>query len=156
MSLKAQSHFKTICNVWVITPHDARQKLGMLIFVHEKISTPPPAHLTPLPCLLSCMNWLLHPRLIFTKPQHAYMPTPPKDMPPWPPPISALTTPYASTPLLLKMLTLPQHPQYMPLRQPLSLLMPAPLRHLPSLCLCSALLRCLQCHPHTGLISSAT
>ncbi|MBW0579688.1 hypothetical protein O181_119403 [Austropuccinia psidii MF-1] len=86
MSLKAQTHFKTIRNFWVITPRDARQKLGMLIFVHEKISTPPPAHLNPLPCLLSCMNWLLHPRLIFTNPQHAYMPTPPQDMPPWPPP----------------------------------------------------------------------
>ncbi|MBW0505797.1 hypothetical protein O181_045512 [Austropuccinia psidii MF-1] len=75
MSLKAQTHFYTICNVWVITPHGATQQFGMLILVHEKTSAPPPGHLTPLPCLLSHM-----------KLQHC-------------PPISALTTPYASAPL---------------------------------------------------------
>ncbi|MBW0592129.1 hypothetical protein O181_131844 [Austropuccinia psidii MF-1] len=33
--------------------------------------------------------------------------------------------------------------------------MPPPTRHLPSLCLCSALLTCLLCFPHTGLILNA-
>ncbi|MBW0471926.1 hypothetical protein O181_011641 [Austropuccinia psidii MF-1] len=34
----------------------------MLIFVHGMTSTPPSDHLTPLPCLLSHMNCLPHPR----------------------------------------------------------------------------------------------
>ncbi|MBW0544245.1 hypothetical protein O181_083960 [Austropuccinia psidii MF-1] len=56
LSLKAQTHFHTIRNVWVITPHDATQRFGMLILVHEKTSAPPPVHLTPLPCLLSRLS----------------------------------------------------------------------------------------------------
>ncbi|MBW0542554.1 hypothetical protein O181_082269 [Austropuccinia psidii MF-1] len=61
MSLKAQTHFHTIRNVWVITPHGATQPFGMLIL-------------------------------------HAYAPTPPPDETPTLPPISTLTTPYASAP----------------------------------------------------------
>ncbi|MBW0578702.1 hypothetical protein O181_118417, partial [Austropuccinia psidii MF-1] len=36
----------------------------MLTFVDEMTSTPPPGHLSPLPCLLSCLNWLLNPCLM--------------------------------------------------------------------------------------------
>ncbi|MBW0583601.1 hypothetical protein O181_123316 [Austropuccinia psidii MF-1] len=49
----------------------------MLIFVHEKTSAPPPGDLTPLPCLLTCWNWLLHPRLILSNANHAYTPASP-------------------------------------------------------------------------------
>ncbi|MBW0473625.1 hypothetical protein O181_013340 [Austropuccinia psidii MF-1] len=49
------------------------------------------------------------------------------------PPISALTTPYASTPPPLTILTLPWHPQDMPPTLPSTLLMPNPLCRLPSL-----------------------
>ncbi|MBW0494441.1 hypothetical protein O181_034156 [Austropuccinia psidii MF-1] len=91
MSLKAQTHFNTICKVWVITPHGERKQFGMLIFVHEKTSSPPPDHLTPLPCLLSCMNWLPHHHLIHSDPLEC---------------LSALTPPYASSdpPLTILML----------------------------------------------------
>ncbi|MBW0495369.1 hypothetical protein O181_035084 [Austropuccinia psidii MF-1] len=58
MSLKEKTHINTICNVWVITPNGARKQFGMLIFMHEMSSAPPPDHLTPFPCLLSCMTWL--------------------------------------------------------------------------------------------------
>ncbi|MBW0494659.1 hypothetical protein O181_034374 [Austropuccinia psidii MF-1] len=81
MSLKAQTHLNTICNVWVLTPHGATQQFSMLIFVHEKTSAPPPGHLTPLPCLLSHLNWLLHPGLILSKAKHACAPTPPFRLP---------------------------------------------------------------------------
>ncbi|MBW0591090.1 hypothetical protein O181_130805 [Austropuccinia psidii MF-1] len=77
MSLKAQTHFHTICKIWVITPHGARQQFGMLIFVHEKISAQLPDHLTPLPCLFSGINWLQHPRLTLSNPQHDYAAAPP-------------------------------------------------------------------------------
>ncbi|MBW0484834.1 hypothetical protein O181_024549 [Austropuccinia psidii MF-1] len=64
MSLKTQTHFNTICNVWVITPHGATQQFGMLTFVDEMSSAPPPGHLSPLPCPLSRLNWIPHCRLI--------------------------------------------------------------------------------------------
>ncbi|MBW0575324.1 hypothetical protein O181_115039 [Austropuccinia psidii MF-1] len=44
MSLKAQTHFHTTRNVWVITPYGATQQFGMLILVYEKTSTPPLYH----------------------------------------------------------------------------------------------------------------
>ncbi|MBW0499388.1 hypothetical protein O181_039103 [Austropuccinia psidii MF-1] len=66
VSLKAQTHFNTIHNVWVITAHGANHQFGMLTFVHEHTSAPPTGHLTPLPCLLSRFNWLLHPLLILS------------------------------------------------------------------------------------------
>ncbi|MBW0498399.1 hypothetical protein O181_038114 [Austropuccinia psidii MF-1] len=72
MSLKAQTHFHTPFNVQVITPHGDTQQFDMLILVYEKTSTPPPGHLTPLPCILSRLNSN-----------------------------TALTTPYAFTPLPL-------------------------------------------------------
>ncbi|MBW0494988.1 hypothetical protein O181_034703 [Austropuccinia psidii MF-1] len=77
MSFKAQTHFNTIRNVWVITPNGATQQFGMLIFVHEKTSASPPGHLTPLPCLLSLLNWLPHPHLIISDAENAYVPAPP-------------------------------------------------------------------------------
>ncbi|MBW0483482.1 hypothetical protein O181_023197 [Austropuccinia psidii MF-1] len=46
MSLKAQTHINTIHKVWVTTPHGASQQFGMLIFVREMTSAPPPDHLT--------------------------------------------------------------------------------------------------------------
>ncbi|MBW0483690.1 hypothetical protein O181_023405 [Austropuccinia psidii MF-1] len=107
MSLKAQTNFNTIHNVWVITPHGATQKFGLLIFVHEKTSSPLPGHLIPLPCLLSCLNWLPHLQRLAClcactplqmRLRHC-------------PPISALTTPYASIPLPLTIFTLLQGPQ---------------------------------------------
>ncbi|MBW0539494.1 hypothetical protein O181_079209 [Austropuccinia psidii MF-1] len=101
MSLKAQTQFKTICNVWVITPNGATQQFGMLTFVDEMTSAPPPGHLTPLPCLLSRLNWLLHPRLILQTLSMLMCPHRPPDDTPRLPPISALTTPYAFTPLPL-------------------------------------------------------
>ncbi|MBW0481791.1 hypothetical protein O181_021506 [Austropuccinia psidii MF-1] len=64
MSLKAQTHFNTIRNVWVITPHGATQPFGMLTFVDQMTSAAPPGHLTHLPCLLSHLNLPPHPRLI--------------------------------------------------------------------------------------------
>ncbi|MBW0566401.1 hypothetical protein O181_106116 [Austropuccinia psidii MF-1] len=48
-------------------------------------------------------------------------------------PISALTTPYASAPLLLTILMLPRLPQDMPPTPPSTLVTPNPLHHLPSL-----------------------
>ncbi|MBW0531865.1 hypothetical protein O181_071580 [Austropuccinia psidii MF-1] len=48
-----------------------------------------------------------------------------------PPPISALTTPYASTPLPLAILMLPRNPQDMPPTPPSTLLMPPHPHHLP-------------------------
>ncbi|MBW0581849.1 hypothetical protein O181_121564 [Austropuccinia psidii MF-1] len=77
MSLKAQTHFHTIHTVWVITPDGATQRFGMLIFLHDKTSAPPPASPT-----LSMLT-------------HAH---PPSDETPTLTPISALTTPYASAP----------------------------------------------------------
>ncbi|MBW0571056.1 hypothetical protein O181_110771 [Austropuccinia psidii MF-1] len=47
MSLKAQTHFNTIHNVWVITPHGATQQFGMLIFVHHAYVPAPPPDETP-------------------------------------------------------------------------------------------------------------
>ncbi|MBW0549860.1 hypothetical protein O181_089575 [Austropuccinia psidii MF-1] len=49
-----------------------------------------------------------------------------EDVTPTLPPISALTTPYASTPQPLNLLTLRWCPQDMPLTPPLPLLMPSP------------------------------
>ncbi|MBW0465762.1 hypothetical protein O181_005477 [Austropuccinia psidii MF-1] len=149
MSLKAQTHFHTTCNVWVITPHCATQQFSMLILVHEKTS----AH-----CL------------------HSYAPTPPPDetliLAPHLRPHHSLrfrTPPH----LLLGLqslcccgalkLCLQRHPQ-----PPFRLLAPAQhasdaayhsyacsalpkclRRSLPSLCLWSAFLTCLQCRLHT-------
>ncbi|MBW0516668.1 hypothetical protein O181_056383 [Austropuccinia psidii MF-1] len=56
MSLKAPTHFHTLRNVQVITPHGAIQQFGMLILVHERTSAPPPGYLTRLPCLLSHLS----------------------------------------------------------------------------------------------------
>ncbi|MBW0474939.1 hypothetical protein O181_014654 [Austropuccinia psidii MF-1] len=109
MSLKAQAHFHTICNVWVITPHGATQEFGRLILAHEETSAPPPGHLTPFPCLISCMRL-----------RHC-------------PPISILTTPYASA-------------------SPPHLLL-----GLQCLRCCGALKLCLQCcaHPPLHLLAPA-
>ncbi|MBW0478902.1 hypothetical protein O181_018617 [Austropuccinia psidii MF-1] len=74
MSLKAQTHFNTIHKLQVTTPHGSRQQFGILIFVHEKTSVPPPDHLTPLLSLISCMNWIPLPCLILSNPKHAYAP----------------------------------------------------------------------------------
>ncbi|MBW0500136.1 hypothetical protein O181_039851 [Austropuccinia psidii MF-1] len=134
MSLKAQTHFNTIRKVWVITPHGARKQFGMLIFVHEKTSTPRPDHLTHLPCLLSCLNWLSHPSLILSDPWQAYVPTLPSrcDSDTAPPHLH----PHHS---LCSCSALPKCPQH----------------HLPSLLLCSSLPTCLRHHPHTGVILNA-
>ncbi|MBW0517808.1 hypothetical protein O181_057523 [Austropuccinia psidii MF-1] len=92
MSLKAKNHIKTIGKLLIITPNGARQLFGMLIFVHEMTYTLLPDHLTPLPCLLSHMNWLPHPCLILYNPYHAYAPAPPWPLSP------TLTTYHANTP----------------------------------------------------------
>ncbi|MBW0475551.1 hypothetical protein O181_015266 [Austropuccinia psidii MF-1] len=123
MSLKAQTHINTICKVQVITPHGASQQFCLLIFVHEMTSSLPPDYLTPLPCLLSHINWLPHPLLIPSSPQHAYTPSPPSRYasvaaPPYPP--------HTSTPL--------PHPQ-------------PSLQHLTSLAIFMLTL-CLQRRPH--------
>ncbi|MBW0576637.1 hypothetical protein O181_116352 [Austropuccinia psidii MF-1] len=104
--LKAQTHFNTICNVGVITPHGATQQFGMLrlpphclvistlyhadshVLIGFRISPNP---LPYLPCL--CARTPLQMRL-----RHF-------------PPISALTTPYASTPPPLTIFMLLQRPQ---------------------------------------------
>ncbi|MBW0556388.1 hypothetical protein O181_096103 [Austropuccinia psidii MF-1] len=104
------------------------------------ISAPPPDHLTPLPCLLSCMNLLLHHPLIISSSKGLHLgqdmlPLPPMHLcnllslrfcPPNPlfrtlmiflqyhPSISSMTHPYASAPLPLIMLMLPPHPHDMP------------------------------------------
>ncbi|MBW0519093.1 hypothetical protein O181_058808 [Austropuccinia psidii MF-1] len=95
MSLKAQTRINTICKAWIITPHGGNQKFGILLFVHEMTSTPPPENLTPLPCLLSHMNWLLNPFLIISNPQHAYAPAPPSRY------ASAAAPPYPPSPTLM-------------------------------------------------------
>ncbi|MBW0558182.1 hypothetical protein O181_097897 [Austropuccinia psidii MF-1] len=42
----------------------------MVRFVHEMTSAPLPDHLTPLPCLILHMNWVLHhPRIISSSSQ---------------------------------------------------------------------------------------
>ncbi|MBW0484555.1 hypothetical protein O181_024270 [Austropuccinia psidii MF-1] len=64
MSLKAQTHFNTISNVWVITPHGATQQFGKLTFVDEMTPALPPGHITPLPFFLSGLDLLPHPRLL--------------------------------------------------------------------------------------------
>ncbi|MBW0475364.1 hypothetical protein O181_015079 [Austropuccinia psidii MF-1] len=66
ISLKAKTHINTIHNVWVITPHGARQQFDMLIFMHGMTSSLTPDNLTPFPCLLPCMNWLPHHLLIIS------------------------------------------------------------------------------------------
>ncbi|MBW0497099.1 hypothetical protein O181_036814 [Austropuccinia psidii MF-1] len=100
----------------VITSQGARQQFGILIFLLWMTPSPLPDHLTPLPCLLSCMNWLLHHLLIISARSQNMLPllplplqitnpyasTPllhPQDFPLTLPPISALTDPHASTPL---------------------------------------------------------
>ncbi|MBW0553463.1 hypothetical protein O181_093178 [Austropuccinia psidii MF-1] len=65
ISLKAQTHFHTICNVWVITPHSPTQQFGMRIFVHEKTSAPAPGTSS------YASNTTLTP-LILCAPYHAY------------------------------------------------------------------------------------
>ncbi|MBW0590008.1 hypothetical protein O181_129723 [Austropuccinia psidii MF-1] len=152
MLLKAKTHINTIGKIWVITPHGARQKFGMLMFMHEMTSSLLPDHLTPLPCLISRMNLLGHPFPILSSPFHSYAPTAPsryasdtstqsfpsplltplhhchlpsllscrtlKICPGCCHPISTLTTPYASAPLPLTMLTQLPRPQDMPLTPP--------------------------------------
>ncbi|MBW0473801.1 hypothetical protein O181_013516 [Austropuccinia psidii MF-1] len=115
MLLKAKTHINTIGKVWVITPHGARQQFGILIFVHEITSAAPPDHLNPLLCLLSHMIWLRHPLLMLSAPYHAYAPAPPSKY-------VSMATP----PPLLTMITLPLHPQDMPLMptSPLCMLPP--------------------------------
>ncbi|MBW0548956.1 hypothetical protein O181_088671 [Austropuccinia psidii MF-1] len=56
----------------------------------------------------------------------------PQDETTMPPPISALTTPYTSAPMLLAILTLPRGLQDMPPKMPSTLLMPLHPHHLPS------------------------
>ncbi|MBW0480533.1 hypothetical protein O181_020248 [Austropuccinia psidii MF-1] len=84
----------------------------------------------------------------------------PPNMPLMLPPISALITPYASTPLPLTIHMLPRHPQDIPPTLPSTLLMlsqcppdmcpmllphqPNPQCHLPSLCSCNTLKMRLQ------------
>ncbi|MBW0495324.1 hypothetical protein O181_035039 [Austropuccinia psidii MF-1] len=62
------SHF------WVITYRGARQQFGILIFVLWMTPSPLPDHLTPLPCLLSHMNWLLHHLLIISSSSQDMLP----------------------------------------------------------------------------------
>ncbi|MBW0481762.1 hypothetical protein O181_021477 [Austropuccinia psidii MF-1] len=126
MSLIAKTHINNICEVQVTTPHGARKKFSILIFVHDMTSALPPDHLTPLPCLLLRMNWLPHqpliistrgqdilphPHLILSAAYHAYSP---KVLSRYD---SDTATPASSSPQLT-MLTLPLHPQYMPLTLP--------------------------------------
>ncbi|MBW0538359.1 hypothetical protein O181_078074 [Austropuccinia psidii MF-1] len=75
----------------------------------------------------------------------------PPDLTPTLPPISALITPYASTPLPLTILTLPWSPQDIHPMPPSTLFMPHPLRRLPCLPLRSALPTCLQRRPSVSL-----
>ncbi|MBW0593951.1 hypothetical protein O181_133666 [Austropuccinia psidii MF-1] len=77
MLLKAKNHINSIGKVGVTTPHGARQQPGMLMFMHEMTSSLLPDHLTPLPCLLSHMNWLAYPLPILTSPCHSYAPAAP-------------------------------------------------------------------------------
>ncbi|MBW0594066.1 hypothetical protein O181_133781 [Austropuccinia psidii MF-1] len=119
MLLKAQTHFNTICNFWVITPHGATEQFDMLTFVDEMTSAPLPGHLTPLPCLLSCLNLLLHPCLIILTLSMLMCPHRSQDETLTLPPISNLTTPYAFTPPPLPSLRLQSA-------------LPTWLRHLPS------------------------
>ncbi|MBW0551904.1 hypothetical protein O181_091619 [Austropuccinia psidii MF-1] len=129
MTLKAQTHFQTICNVWVITPHGATQKFCMLILVHESLLAPsqnasdsayhPYARIALPTCLRrslpSLCSWMparhasdasyhlyAHSALpaCLQRPPHTglilMLLQPPQDETTMPPPISALTTPYAS------------------------------------------------------------
>ncbi|MBW0477710.1 hypothetical protein O181_017425 [Austropuccinia psidii MF-1] len=66
LSLTAKAHTHTIDNFWVITSQGARQQFGILMFVLWMSPAPLPDHLTPLPCLISLMNWLLHHLLIIS------------------------------------------------------------------------------------------
>ncbi|MBW0539377.1 hypothetical protein O181_079092 [Austropuccinia psidii MF-1] len=141
MSLKAQTHFNTIHNVCVITPHGATQQFGMLIFVHEKTSASLPGHLTCLPCLLSHLNWLPHPHLILSNAWHAYTLAPPSHFRPhhslW------FLTPSSSSPWLT-ILTLLQGPQVMPPTPPSPPLTPP----------CTHLILSAAYHPYIGGVPS--
>ncbi|MBW0553083.1 hypothetical protein O181_092798 [Austropuccinia psidii MF-1] len=67
----------------------------MLTFVDEMTSAPPPGHLTPLPCLLSCLNWLPHPRLILLTLSMLMCPHhPPDETPTLPSPLLMLSHPH--------------------------------------------------------------
>ncbi|MBW0467059.1 hypothetical protein O181_006774 [Austropuccinia psidii MF-1] len=112
MSLKEKIHMNTIHKIWVITPHGARQKFGILIFVHEMTSVPLSDHLTPLPCLLSCMNWLLHHLLIISTRSQDMIPLLPPHLPNHP--SLHFHTP-AATPCPPSP---PQHPQDLPQMPP--------------------------------------
>ncbi|MBW0469073.1 hypothetical protein O181_008788 [Austropuccinia psidii MF-1] len=49
----------------------------MAIFVHKMTSSLPSDHLTCLPCLLLCMNWLQHHPLIISASGQDMLPLPP-------------------------------------------------------------------------------
>ncbi|MBW0519523.1 hypothetical protein O181_059238 [Austropuccinia psidii MF-1] len=66
MSLTEKTHTHTIDNFWVITSRGARKQFGIIIFVLWMTPAPLPDHMTPLPCLISLMNWLLHHLLIIS------------------------------------------------------------------------------------------
>ncbi|MBW0555521.1 hypothetical protein O181_095236 [Austropuccinia psidii MF-1] len=57
MSLKAQTHFNNICNVWVLTPHGATQHLQSL---------------RSCGALKLCLGRCPHPRLILSAVYHPY------------------------------------------------------------------------------------
>ncbi|MBW0486442.1 hypothetical protein O181_026157 [Austropuccinia psidii MF-1] len=100
MSLKEKTHINTIFNIWVITPHGASQKFGILMLIHEMTSAPladclPLYHAysnagtglrtTALVSLLSPILTSPHPCLIISATYHAYAP---------PLPSHALNLPY--------------------------------------------------------------
>ncbi|MBW0579820.1 hypothetical protein O181_119535 [Austropuccinia psidii MF-1] len=128
MSLKAKNHINTIHDVWAITHHGIRQWFGMLIFVHEMTSTPQPNHLTSLPLLLPCMNWLWNHRLIISTSRQNMLPLLPLHLHDHP--SLRFRTPTESS-LPLTMLMLLQEPQDMPPT------LPPHVHPHPSLCFCT-------------------
>ncbi|MBW0491534.1 hypothetical protein O181_031249 [Austropuccinia psidii MF-1] len=102
LSLTAKTHTHTIDNFWVITSQGARKQFVILIFVLWMTPAPLSDHLTPLPCLISLMSWLLHHPLIISASSQYMLPL--LHFP------STITHPYASTPLL--------HPHDLPLTLP--------------------------------------
>ncbi|MBW0463734.1 hypothetical protein O181_003449 [Austropuccinia psidii MF-1] len=74
MSLTSNTHTHNIENFWVITSRGARKQFGILIFFLWMTPAPLPDHLTPLPCLISLMNWLLHHLLITFSSSHNILP----------------------------------------------------------------------------------
>ncbi|MBW0565647.1 hypothetical protein O181_105362 [Austropuccinia psidii MF-1] len=161
MSLKAQTHFNTIYNVWVITPHGATQQFGIRRLLphhlHAYAPTPPPDETLKLHPELGPHHYLRFytPQLtIFTllKPPQDETRMPPSPLPTLPHPrliFSLAYNPYAAEGASSYASDTALTPPYASLHPPNRICF------LPSLCLWSAFPTCLKsCLPSLHLWSA--